>query len=548
MALDGILLSRIIPELNRALPMRIQKIWEVSNTEILFSTHGALGKKQMLISTHSVYNRLLFTDRNYPTPKEPGNFVMLLRKYIEGGFIEEIRQAGLDRWCLMKIRKRNAIGDLENWNLYVELMGKYANVILVNAEGKILDAMKRIPPFENSRRTVFPGAMFVPTPPQDKKDPFTDQTIDPEKSLTAQFAGFSPFLSKEAEYRMAHGESFAEIMEEIRNSDRLFAANSEGEPVFHCIELKSRGFCKSWPLFEGFDVLYYHREEKERIRSISGDIFRFVNRQLKHQETKLPRLLSEMDEALDCEKWKTYGELLYAYQITDTKGTSSITLKSFEDDSDVIIPLDPKLDGRGNARKSYQKYSKLKKGQVYLAEQIAITENEISYFKGLLEQLDQADFTTAAEIQRELVTLGYLKETRKKGKNRKQKKEPGVNVLTVTLDNGVSVSFGRNNLQNDALTWHMARKNEIWLHAKDYHGSHVVIHEEHPDEYTLRSAANIAAWYSAGRMSSSVPIIWCPVKNLKKIPGAKPGMVQLGSYRTIYIDPDENLIQSLDLS
>lgn len=548
MALDGILLSRIIPELNRALPMRIQKIWEVSNTEILFSTHGALGKKQMLISTHSVYNRLLFTDRNYPTPKEPGNFVMLLRKYIEGGFIEEIRQAGLDRWCLMKIRKRNAIGDLENWNLYVELMGKYANVILVNAEGKILDAMKRIPPFENSRRTVFPGAMFVPTPPQDKKDPFTDQTIDPEKSLTAQFAGFSPFLSKEAEYRIAHGESFAQIMEEIRNSDRLYAANSEGEPVFHCIELKSRGFCKSWPLFEGFDVLYYHREEKERIRSISGDIFRFVNRQLKHQETKLPRLLSEMDEALDCEKWKTYGELLYAYQITDTKGTSSITLKSFEDDSDVIIPLDPKLDGRGNARKSYQKYSKLKKGQVYLAEQIAITENEISYFKGLLEQLDQADFTTAAEIQRELVTLGYLKETRKKGKNRKQKKEPGVNVLTVTLDNGVSVSFGRNNLQNDALTWHMARKNEIWLHAKDYHGSHVVIHEEHPDEYTLRYAANIAAWYSAGRMSSSVPIIWCPVKNLKKIPGAKPGMVQLGSYRTIYIDPDENLIQSLDLS
>lgn len=548
MALDGILLSRIIPELNKALPMRIQKIWEVSNTEILFSTHGALGKKQMLISTHSVYNRLLFTDRNYPTPKEPGNFVMLLRKYIEGGFIEEIRQAGLDRWCLMKIRKRNAIGDLENWNLYVELMGKYANVILVNAEGKILDAMKRIPPFENSRRTVFPGAMFVPTPPQDKKDPFTDQTIDPEKSLTAQFAGFSPFLSKEAEYRIAHGESFAQIMEEIRNSDRLYAANSEGEPVFHCIELKSRGFCKSWPLFEGFDVLYYHREEKERIRSISGDIFRFVNRQLKHQETKLPRLLSEMDEALDCEKWKTYGELLYAYQITDTKGTSSITLKSFEDDSDVIIPLDPKLDGRGNARKSYQKYSKLKKGQVYLAEQIAITENEISYFKGLLEQLDQADFTTAAEIQRELVTLGYLKETRKKGKNRKQKKEPGVNVLTVTLDNGVSVSFGRNNLQNDALTWHMARKNEIWLHAKDYHGSHVVIHEEHPDEYTLRYAANIAAWYSAGRMSSSVPIIWCPVKNLKKIPGAKPGMVQLGSYRTIYIDPDENLIQSLDLS
>ena len=135
MALDGILLSKIIPEIQKGLPLRIQKIWDISSTEILFQTHGPLGKKQLLISCHSVYNRLLFTDRSYPTPNEPGNFVMLLRKYLEGGFIEEIEQAELDRWCLMKIRRRNSIGDIENWKLYVELMGKYANVILVNSEG-----------------------------------------------------------------------------------------------------------------------------------------------------------------------------------------------------------------------------------------------------------------------------------------------------------------------------------------------------------------------------------------------------------------------------
>ncbi|MDO4415691.1 MAG: NFACT RNA binding domain-containing protein [Erysipelotrichaceae bacterium] len=549
MALDGILLSKIIPEIAKALPLRIQKIWDTSSTEILFQVHGSPGKKQLLISCHSVYNRLLFSERSYPTPDEPGNFVMVLRKYLEGGFIEEITQAGLDRWCTMKIRRRNSIGDLENWNLYIELMGKYANVILVSSEGKIIDAMKRIPPFENSRRTVFPGAQFVPTEPQNKKDPFTEQSVDPDVTLTKQFAGFSPFLSKEVEYRMANGESFSAIMEEIRNSDSLFVANNgSSEPVFHCIELKSKGECRQYPLFEGFDILYYHREEKERIRTISGDIFKFVSRSLKHQETKLPRLLSELDEALECDQYRTYGELLYAYNITDTKGRTEITLKSFEDDSDIRIPLDPRLDGKANARKAFQKYNKLKKGQVYLSEQIEITENEIAYFKGLLEQLEQADFNTAAEIRTELINLGYLKETKKKPKKKGKKKETPVHIVSVTLPTGTMVSFGRNNLQNEALTWNTARKNEIWLHAKDYHGSHVVIHDSEPDEETLRTAANIAAYYSAGRMSSSVPVIWCPVRNLKKIPGAKPGMVQLGSYRTIYIDPDENLIHSLDLS
>ena len=316
MALDGILLSKIVPVIAEALPLRIQKIWDISATEILFQVHGSQGKKQMLISCHSVYNRFLFSDRNYPTRSEPGNFAMVLRKYLEGGFIEEIRQADLDRWCVMRIRRRNNIGDLENLHLYVELMGKYANIILVSAEGKILDAMKRIPPFTNSRRTIFPGAVFEETPSQNKKNPFIQQDIDPDISLTKQFAGFSPFLSSEIEYRMRCGESFADIMKEIQESQWLYEAPSEGEPQYHCIELKSKGPNKRYPLLEGFDILYYHREEKDRIRQISGDIFHFVSRQLKHQKQKLPRLLAEMDEALDCDRYRTYGELLYAYNIT----------------------------------------------------------------------------------------------------------------------------------------------------------------------------------------------------------------------------------------
>lgn len=546
MAIDGILLKKITEGIQASMPMRIQKIWEISPTEVLFQTHGHNGKQQLLFSCHSVYNRILFTKNSYPTPAEPGNFVMLLRKHLEGGTMESIVQGGLDRWCVITIRHRNTIGDLEILYLYAELLGNYANLILVNSEEKIIGAMKVIPPFENSRRTIFPGAVFKPIEPQNKKDPFQDTTTpDPSLSLVRQYAGFSPLLAKETEYRMENGQSFASVMEEIRKSSRLFICNHNNEPAFHCIPVTMYGKSVSYPLMEGFDILYYDREEKERIRRISGDIYKYVSRQLKHQKQKLPRLLDELDQAKDCDRYRTYGELLYAYNVQDTKGRDEIVLEDFETGAPVHIPLDPKLDGRGNARRSFQKYNKLKKGQEHLSEQIGICENEITYFEGLLQQLDQADFETASEIREELIRLGYLKETGRKQKRKKPNKGP--HCHTVEFE-GVRISYGRNNLQNEQITWHTARKNDIWLHAKDYHGAHVVIHDSSPGEDVLRFAANLAAYYSAGRASSSVPVTWCPVRNLKKIPGAKPGMVQLGSYRTIYIDPDaEQLSHFIEL-
>ena len=545
MALDGILLGKIVPMISDELPLRIQKIWDISSNEILFQVHGRSGKQQLLVSCHSVYNRMLLTKRSYPTPAEPGNFVMLLRKYLEGAVLETLEQPDYDRWCVFTVSRRNHLGDAEKLYLYIELMGKYANMILVSEAGKIIDALKRIPPFENSRRTIMPNAVFTPVPSQNKKDPFTGSIIEEGRSLTAQFAGFSPFLSSEIEYRMAHGQSFSSVMEEIRDSDQLYIANKNGEAVFHCIALNSIGPCRHYPVFEAFDILYYRREEKERVKQISGDLYHFAKRQTQHFRQKLPRLLKEFDEAKDCDRWNKYGELLYTWQITDTKGMNSISLEDYETGSMIEIPLDPKLDGKGNARKCYQKYTKLKKGQKYLAEQISICEDELSYFEGLLEQLDQADFTTASEIRDELIHLGYMKDSR--NIRRKKKKDAPAAVKTFTSPSSIRISYGRNNLQNEQLTWKTARKDEIWLHAKDYHGSHVVIHDSRPDEETLRLAAMTAAYFSAGRQSSSVPVIWCPQRNLKKIPGAKPGMVQLGAYKMIYIDPDEELLSSMGI-
>ncbi len=542
MALDGILLHKIVKNMEPVLPCRIQKIYQISQNEVLFQIHSStFGKNQLLVSCHSQYNRMLLTKRNYPTPSEPGNFVMVLRKYLEGATILSIEQMELDRWCDFTIRRHNDLGDLEELHLYVELMGKYANIILVR-DGIIIDALKRIPPFENNRRTIQVGAKFTPTPPQNKKNPFVNQYIDVEKNLTSQFAGFSPMLASEVEYRMKNGQSFSSIMKEIEDSNSLFIANNDNDAVFHCIAFTSYGKNIEYPLFEGFDILYFHKEEKERIKEISGDIFHTVKKELKHENQKLPRLLKEYDDALDCDKWNKYGELLYAYNVQDTKGTKEIKLVDYETEKEITIPLDPKLDGKGNARRCYQKYTKLKKGQKYLTEQIAICKQEIQYFEGLLEQIELADFNTASEVKDELIKGGYMKDKRPQNKKKKNKVKP-IHFTTIETKDGLSISFGKNNLQNDELTWHSARKQEIWLHAKDYHGAHVVIHAEEASEDTLRLAANIAAYFSKGRNSSSVPVNYCKVKDLKKIPGAKPGMVQLGTYKTIYIDPNHEELE-----
>lgn len=537
MALDGIILHKLITPVQDILPARVQKVYQVSTTEILFQLHGKQGKSQLFISCHSVYNRMLLTNKNYPTPLEPNNFIMVLRKYLEGSTIESCFQAGLDRWCTFTVSHRNMLGDKETLRIIVELMGKYANLILVDPEDKIIDVLKRIPPFENSKRILMPNATFVSMEAQDKKDPFKEHTVDSSVSLVKQFAGFSPLLAREAEFRMSLGQSFSSIMQSIEDSNALYVAEEHPEINFHVIPLTHLGKAKQYPLMEGFESLYAQSEEKERIKQIAGDVFHVAKKELKHQSTKLPRLQKEYDTALDCDKYRLYGDLLYTYGITDTKGKQDIQLENYEDGKMITVPLDPKLDGNQNAKKAYTKYTKLKKGQTYLQEQIAICQNEIDYFTGVLEQLDIADFDTALEIKQELIKLGYMKEKQKSNK-RKKKKESEPNITTVTSPSGISVSYGKNNLQNEYLTWHKARKEEIWLHAKEYHGAHVIIHATEADEATLRFAANLAAYYSSGRNSSSVPVNYCKVRQLKKIPGARPGMVQLTNYKTIYIDPE----------
>lgn len=543
MAIDGLLLRQLTKEIDTYIPAKITKMQQISDTEILFVLRSQMGTKRLMVSLHSVYNRMNITEESYTTLETPGNFVMVLRKQIDGGIIKSIEQAGLDRILHMSIEARNELGDIHTKHLYMELMGKYANMVLVDEDGRIIDALKRIPPFENNKRTIHPGAQYVlPQAHTGKQDPFTSDAYDPDESFTKQFHGFSPLLSSEMQHRLQQGESFHDVMDLIASSTTLYISDVKDTMMFHCIPLTHLGVTpRAYPMMKGMDILYYEKEEKVRIKQQSGDLFRVVKRELHKNTSKLPKLKGSLADAMDCEKYRIYGDLLFAY-MGQIEKAPQIILPSFEDGEDVKIPIDMRFDIKQNANKYYQKYHKAKRAQEILQEQIQLCEKEIRYFEAMQLQLEQASIQDAMEIREELSKQQYMKP--QKVKVRKKKKEELPHFETFVFGD-VRLYVGKNNLQNDYVTWKLGRKNDIWLHAKDLHGAHVIITTPEPDEALLRDAAMLAAWYSSGRFSSSVPINYCFVKQLKKIPGNKGSFVSLSNYKTIYIDPDPSHIQEL---
>ena len=300
MALDGLLLHKLEKELSDLAPMKINKCTQVSEHEVLFHIRSKNQNYKLMISTHSQYNRINLTNEDYQSPINANNFSMILRKYIDGGHIVSIKQVGLDRLLDLEIVAYDDLTDRHVYHLYVELMGKYANIVLVE-NNRIIDALKRIPPFENNVRTIFPGSEFTYPNVFEKKDPFTEDEFDENESLSKQFHGFSPLLSREFIYRIKNKETFKDIIKELEESNSLYVYENENQ--FHCIELKHlKSSYSTYPLMRGFDVIYYHKQEKERIREQSGDLYKVVKKELTKNTSKLKKLNDTLEEAMDCEK------------------------------------------------------------------------------------------------------------------------------------------------------------------------------------------------------------------------------------------------------
>ncbi len=533
MALDGITLYKVREDLIKYLPIRINRIAETSKTEVVFNVHANGERCSLVMNFHSNFNHLCLSERSFSSYSDPSTFIMVLRKYLLNGFIYQIDQFDYDRYLIMHIKARNELYDEKEYLLSVELMGKYANLILVGYDNRIIDALKKIPPYENTRRTILPGAEFVLPDKQNKKDPFTTDDIDLSDSLVKQLQGFSRLLEDEVRFRLKN-DSFRNIMNKIRESHSLFLHKKNDSYDFHIIPLTHLydDFLEM-DIQEGFDLIYREDDEKERIKNISDDLYKVVKRQLKHYDTKILKLKNSLEDALNLQNDKLCGDLLYTYEDLDQKGLKELKIADFEG-NEQSIKLDPKLSVKANANKYYNTYQKKRKGKVYIEEQIEIAEKEKEYFEALNEQLNIANYADALDIKDELLRYGYLKKHQQKNTRKKK-----VNLYQTKID-GYTITFGKNNIQNSFLSFDYAHSNYTWFHTKQFHGSHVVVDSDKPSEKIIRICANLAAYYSKGRYSSSVPVDYCLVKELKKVKGSKPGFVTFRNYHTIYIDPYED--------
>ena len=541
MVYDGMMMQSVSSKLRSTINKgRINRIYCLSKHEILMTIRSQSRNHKLLISIHPVYARVQLTHCSYPTPDFPNALTMLLRKHLEGSYIINIEQIGLERIIHIECIGRNDFGDQVKYHMYIEIMGNHSNFILTYDDGKIVDCLKRVSP-SMSKRILQPGAIYELPPLIEKQNPY-EVSNSLIKGFMKAYQGFSPELSNEVELRISKGESFETILNTLKESDKIYIHKINDKDYFHIIPLThiSNDF-KEYDLFDGLDKHYYKIDEKDRIKQQTQDLNKYINNEYKRNVNKLHKLEQTLFESENSEELRIKGELLYTSLDLVKKGMTSITLINYYDNEPITIELDVRLSPKENAKKYFQRYNKAKNSIKYLNEQIEKTQQEIDYFDSLLVSMEHADYYDAIEIKEELEDLGYIK--KKKDKQLKKKNKPHIDTF-ITKD-AITIYVGKNNIQNDYLTFDLASRDDMWFHVKDMPGSHVVVHSQNLDEYTIRLAAKIAAHYSKGKNSSSVPVNYTKIRTLKKIKGNIPGKVLLDHYKTIYIDPDDTFFEEV---
>ena len=600
MALDGIVTRALAHELRIIVGARIAKIHQPDEHTLVFQIRGAQAQGRLLLSANPTYPRVHWTTQTQTNPLEAPMFCMLMRKHCEGGVIEAIRQPGNERILSFDIRQRDELGDYALKTVIVELMGRHSNIILTDpSTGAVHDGIHHVTPAISSYRVVLPGSTYTPPPEQAKTDPFrvgssaafaeamaaAPEGAAPEKRLVAAFSGVSPLLAKEIAYRAFSAESAvdAEDVEDVEDvgSDRRAAASAAHmvdndsslwqafrdmmerfrahryEPVI-AEDGNGKTFFSVTPLthLQGpattFDAVsacmeayYGDKAERDAVKQRAGDLYRFLQNEKAKNEKKLQKLQETLEEATDADKHRILGELITAYMHGISKGDTSAEVVDYYDENQrtVTIPLDPLLTPPENAQRYFRRYTKAKNSLAAVAEQIAVTREEIRYFDTLLQQLDSAALQDIEEIRDELVEQGYLRARGRRGPKRKKPAKPA--LLCYTSSEGVPVFVGKNNAQNEYLTNRLAAPGDTWLHTKDIPGSHVVIRGADFGNATLEEAAMLAAHYSQARSSSLVPVDYTLIRHVRKPNGAKPGFVIYEQQKTLFVKPDEKRLKSL---
>ena len=582
MALDGITLHCLAHELHINLQnQRISKIAQPEREELLFTFKTPGGMKRLLLSANASLPFAYFTSENKPSPMTAPNFCMVLRKYIGNGRIVSVTQPGLERVLCFAIDHVNEMGDPDTKYLYLELMGKHSNLIFCDREHTIIDSIKHVSAQMSSVREVLPGRTYFIPAQEHKADPLS---ADPDsftqkipgtpapvyKAIYQNYTGISPFMAQELCYRAGiDGDQSTAALEEaaIRRLYGTFDAMMSDLKEDHYSPTIIYNAATSAPLeFAPFTVSMYADQRQETCASMSEVLERFYAQKNKfttmHQKStdlrkhlqtliernskKLQLQLNQKEDTAKRERYRLYGELLHTYGYQIPEGAKNAVVTNYYDNQEITIPLDPQLSAMENAKKYFDRYGKLKRTDEALQIHLAETEQTLSHLQSIESSLNFAETEEdLAAIKEELIAFGYMKS---KGQGKKKGKTPKSRPLHFVDANGFHIYVGKNNYQNDELTFHFAAGNDWWFHAKGMPGSHVIVKSENrelPDD-TFETAAAVAAYYSNGRDSEKVEIDYLQKKNVKKPNKAVPGFVVYYTNYSMVIRPSLDGVRPAD--
>lgn len=564
MSFDGVFTHAMINELRETLLSgRISKIHQPYENEVVLVIRSRGKNQRLLLSAHPSYARIQITQIDYQNPDTPPNFVMMLRKHLDGAILESIEQIENDRVIHFHFTKRDELGDLQNIILIVELMGRHSTIILVNKEsGKILDAIKHIGSSQNTYRSLLPGVDYIAPPEQNQLNPFSQEKekvfhrlsqmdLTP-KGIQQQFQGIGfdtaqelvARLTERPNEKMLVWQEFFTAIDTQRSPSLYEVAEKEYfTPINYRFFDSNTQQKKMYPTLSALlDAFYQEKAEKDRAKQQGGELIRKIENELKRNRNKLKKREQTLKDSENAEDYRRDGELLTTFMAQVPRGANEVTLPNYyEEDRPITIKLDPALTPNQNAQKYFHRYQKLKNAVKLIGKQIEEAKNEIDYLESVLSQLEIAGPMDIKVIKEELTAEGYLKKKSSKKQKRKKPSQPDQYLST----DGTLILVGKNNLQNDQLSLKTAKKTDYWLHAKNIPGSHVIIKSDQPSDETITEAAELAAYFSKYRHSAQVPVDLVQVKHLRKPNGAKPGYVIYENQKTIIVTPEEEKINKM---
>ncbi len=550
MSFDGFFLHHMVEELRtELLNGRIQKINQPFDQELVLQIRSNRKSHRLLLSAHPVFGRIQLTEATFENPAQPSTFIMVLRKYLQGAVIESIEQIENDRIVEITVSNKNEIGDHIQATLIIEIMGKHSNILLVDkSSNKILEVIKHIGFSQNSYRTLLPGATYIAPPSTDALNPFT---IKDEKLF--EILQTQELTTKNLQKLFQGlGRDTANELEKLLTNDKLSNFRSffkqETKPCltdksFSCVPFSNKLDDQFSSLSQLLDVYYKDKAERNRVKQQASELIRRVENELQKNRQKLKKQEKELLATENAEEFRQKGELLTTFLHQVPNDQDQVILDNYYTNQPITIALDKALTPNQNAQRYFKRYQKLKEAVKYLTDLIEETKATTLYLESVETVLNQAGLEEIAEIREELIQTGFIRRRQREKIQKRQKPEK-----YLASDGKTIILVGRNNLQNDELTFKMARKEELWFHAKDIPGSHVVISGNlNPTDEVKTDAAELAAYFSKGRLSNLVQVDMIEVKKLNKPTGGKPGFVTYTGQKTLRVTPDPEKIQSMKI-